>query len=154
MKNIKIGIQILVLSTKSPFQQMWHALLHAESLGPTKAYCKKHIFVSLIVFNETFASKTEGIPHYCVMWHEAIAGRKAPDVVSSYLRMLQECTNHDNVWFWADSCSTQKKNWFLFTGLLQCVNTWGPAEVTIKFLEKGHTFMDSIHGNIDSLFKK
>ena len=91
-----------------------------------------------------------------MLLREAIAGRKAPDVVSSYLRVLQECTNHDNVWFWADNCSAQNKNWFLFTGLLQCVNIWGPADVTIKFLEKGHTFMeaDSIHGDIGSLFKK
>ena len=55
-----------------------------------------------------------------------------------------------------DNCSSQNQNWYLFTGLGQCVNTWGPETVTIKFLEKGHTFMaaDAIYGNIGKLFRK
>ena len=44
----------------------------------------------------------------------------------------------------------------MFTGLTQCVNTWGPETITIKYLEKGHAFMeaDAIHGNIGKLFSK
>ena len=63
-----------------------------------KLTTKGHIFVSrLVVFNETFAAKTPGRPHYCILWNEAIAGRKAPDVASSYLRVSGECTNDENV---------------------------------------------------------
>ena len=55
-----------------------------------KLTTKEHVFVShLVTFNETFASKTAGIPNYCVLWHEAIAGHKAPDVVSTYLKIIR-----------------------------------------------------------------
>ena len=51
-----------------------------------KLTTKEHLFVSrLVTFNETFASKTPGKPDYCILWHEAIAGRKAPDVASAFL---------------------------------------------------------------------
>ena len=121
-----------------------------------KLTTKEHLFVSrLVTFNEPFASKTPGKPDYYILWHEAIAGRKAPDVASVFLQLIRQC-NEDFIWLWADNCSGQNKNWYLFTGLAQCVNTWGPETITIKYLEKGHTFMaaDAIHGNIGKLFRK
>ena len=121
-----------------------------------KLTTKEHVFASrLVIFNETFASKTSGKPDYCIVWHETIAGRKAPDVASAFLQLIRQC-NEDHIWLWADNCSSQNKNWYLFTGLAQCVNTSGPETITIKYLEKGHTFMaaDAIHGNIGKLFRK
>ena len=102
-----------------------------------------------------FASKTPGKPDYCILWHEAIAGRKAPDVASAFLQLIRQC-NEDHIWLWADNCSGQNKNWYLFTGLVQCVNIWGPETITIKYPEKGHTYMaaDAIHGKIGKLFLK
>ena len=88
-----------------------------------KLITKEHLFVSrLITLNETFASKTPGKPDYCILWHKAIAGRKAPDVASAFLQLIRQC-NEDHIWLWADNCSGQNKNWYLFTGLAQCVNT-------------------------------
>ena len=121
-----------------------------------KLTTKEHKFVSrLVTFNETFASKTPGKPDYCTLWHEAIPGRKAPDVASGFLQIIRQC-NEDPIWIWADNCSSQNKNWYLFTGLAQCVNTCRPETITIKYLEKGHTYMaaDAIHGNIGKLFRK
>ena len=117
---------------------------------------KEHLFVScLVTFNETFASKTPGKPDYCILWHDAIAGYKSPDAASAFLQLICQC-NEDHILLWADNCSGQKKNWYLFTGQAQCVNTWGPETITIKYLVKGHTSMaaDAIHGNIGKLFRK
>ena len=109
----------------------------------------------LVTFNEIFASKTPSKPEDCILLHEGIVGLKAPDFVSAFLQLIRQC-NEDHIWLWADNCSGQNKNWYLFTGLAQCVNTWGPETITIKYLEKGHTFMaaDAIHRNIGKLFRK
>ena len=81
-----------------------------------KLTIKEHVFVSrLVTFNETFASKTLGKPDYCIIWQKAIAGRKAPDVASAFLQLIRQC-NEDHIWLWADNCSGQNKNWYLFIG--------------------------------------
>ena len=121
-----------------------------------KLTTKEPEFVSrLVTCNETFASKTPGKLDYCILWHEAIAGRKAPDVASAFLQLIRQC-NEDHIWLWAENFSGQNKNWYLFTGLAQCVNTWGPETITIKYQERVHTYMaaDAIHGNIGKLFRK
>ena len=122
---------------------------------PTLTSKERVLVRRLVTFNETFASKTPGKPGYCILWHEATAGRKAPDVTPAFLQLICQC-NEDHIWLWVDKCSGQNKNWYLFTGLAQCVNTWGPETITIKYLEKGHTYMaaDAIHGNIGKLFRK
>ena len=62
-----------------------------------KITTKEHLFVSrLVTFNETFASKTPGKPDYCILWHEAIAGRKAPNVASAFLHLIRQC-NEDHM---------------------------------------------------------
>lgn len=122
-----------------------------------KMKIKEHFFVSrLVVFNETFASLTSDKPDYVILWHEAISGRLSCDVASAYVKCLVTCGSAKVV-FWADNCSAQNKNWTLFTALTCCVNAeWGPHEVCIKFLERGHTFMkaDSVHGLIGRKMKK
>ena len=50
-----------------------------------KLATKENLFVSrLTTFNETIASKTLGKPDYCILWQEAIAGRKALDIASAF----------------------------------------------------------------------
>ena len=84
-----------------------------------KLTTKEHLFVSRpVAFNEIFASKTPDI-----LWHEAIAGRKAPDVASAFLQLIRQCNEH-HIWLWTDNCRGQNKKWYLFTDLAQCVNTW------------------------------
>ena len=92
-----------------------------------KLTTKAHSFVSrLVTFNERFAPMNSEFPDYCILWHEIV------------------------VVIWADNCSGQNKNWFLFTSFVQCVITWGPNSITMKYLEKNHTFMaaDNVHGSI------
>ena len=74
-----------------------------------KLTTKEHLFVSrLVTFNETFRSKTPGKQDYCILWYEAIAARKPPDVASLFLQLIRQC-NEDHIWIWADNCSGQKK---------------------------------------------
>ena len=122
-----------------------------------KLTSKQHFFVSrLVTFNETFACINDpSEPDRVILWHEAISGRSAADVASAYLKCI-ELSASDNVTFWVDNCSGQNKNWTLYTAMCQCVNAaWGPQEVTLKYLEKGHTYMkaDSIHGSIGKKMK-
>ena len=57
----------------------------------------EHLLLSLLVtFNEIFASKTPGKQDYCILWHEASSGRKAPDAVSAFLQLVRQC-NEDHI---------------------------------------------------------
>ena len=90
------------------------------------------------------------------MWHEGVSWRKACDVASAYTKYFIE-TGEKNPIFWADNCAGQNKNWVLYTALTQVVNAdWGPDDVTIRYLEPGHTYMkaDSMHGLIGKKMKK
>lgn len=124
-----------------------------------KMTIKNSFFVSrLVVFHETFANLKQGGENMCVIWHEAIMGRNSPDVTSAYYNMikrLQDTTQH--VIFWADNCTSQNKNWILFTACITFVNEeWGPETITFKYFEPGHSFMkaDSIHGQIGKKWKQ
>jgi len=122
-----------------------------------KLSTKESFFVTrLVVFNETFASITPDKRDYVILWHEGIAGRLAANVASSFIKCII-LDSSPRITFWADNCSGQNKNWTLYTALVQCVNAeWGPDEVVIKYLQKGHTFMkaDSVHGSIGRRMKK
>ena len=75
---------------------------------------------------------------------------------TNYLRCV-ELSGARKLLFWADNCVGQNKNWVLFTVLASCVNAvWGPDRITLRYLEKGHTFMkaDSVHGQIGKKLKK
>lgn len=110
----------------------------------------------LVTFNETFASMS-GDSNVCVLWHEGISGRNAPDVSSAIVTLIERRKpTAANLTFWMDNCSAQNKNWCLFLALLAVVNGDSPPEtVTIKYLERGHTFnrADSIHGAIGRRLK-
>ena len=68
-----------------------------------KLTTKEHVFTSrLVTFNETFAAKSSGYQDYCVLWHEAISGRKAADVASSYIMLITASGIPINIMTWAD----------------------------------------------------
>ena len=52
-----------------------------------------------------------------IIWHEALCGRKDEDVTSTYVKFIKEKRDCVKFTFWADNCSTQNKNWTLFTTL-------------------------------------
>ena len=122
-----------------------------------KLTTKESFFTSrLVCFNETFASGSEGGKDYTIMWNEAVSGRKAADVASSYTKFFTE-TGEKTPIFWADNCAGQNKNWTLYTAFVTLVNCeWGPDEITVKYFEPGHSFMkaDTVHGLIGKKLKR
>lgn len=108
----------------------------------------------LVAFNESFATlkKNSNFKSYCAVWHEAISNRSAQSITDSILTVIRCERDVPNFIFWADNCTAQNKNWFLYTALVVSVNQPnGPESITINYLTKGHTHMsaDSIHGNIE-----
>ena len=113
-------------------------------------FCKR-----LVVFNETFATigKKPSQKPIGVLWNEAIKGRSAEDVASSFITLIRNFRDCEKFVFLADNCSGQNKNWFLYTALVNKVNrlTTATKEITIKYFEPGHTFMsaDSFHHKVE-----
>ncbi|CAH1104281.1 unnamed protein product [Psylliodes chrysocephalus] len=119
---------------------------------------KNSFFVSrLVAFNETF-SPLHKAKNICVMWHEAITGRNAADVASTFFWVIKNsdaCVNE--FIFWSDNCSALNKNWVLYSTFVLLVNQdWGPNTIRMKYFEPGHSFMraDSVHGQIGTQLKK
>lgn len=128
-------------------------------LLPTIYGSKDTIFTSrLVFFNQTFApiAKNEQ-PVYCYLWHEGIQGRGADDMTSAIMNFIKDRRKEEIV-IWADNCTGQNKNWWLYTALVQLVNDSDDVtnKVTIKYLTKGHTHMaaDSVHGCIEQKIKR
>ena len=117
----------------------------------------------LVCFHETFAplggtKRSMGQP-LGILWHEGLSSRNAEDVMSCYAKAMRHPLYRDKskFTFYADNCSAQNKNWTLFTGMIAEVNrVGGPDQVTVKYLEKGHTFMaaDSFHAKIERAMRK
>lgn len=110
----------------------------------------------IIAFNETFAplgkSTRENNP-YAAIWHEAVSGRNVHDIVSAFRAFLLHHRSENHVVIWADNCSSQNKNWTLFSFLVNIVNsdTIEARSINIKYLEPGHTFnsADSFHHQVE-----
>ena len=71
--------------------------------------------------------------------------RNVEDVASAFILVLR--SNHfrdvEFLTVWIDNCSAQNKNWTLYTALCHEVNNClSVSEVTLKYFEKGHTFME------------
>ena len=62
------------------------------------------------------------------------------------------------LFFWADNCTAQNKNWTLFSALLYEVNQSSNncQSVRMKYFEKGHTFMaaDSFHKAVEDVMRE
>ena len=95
-----------------------------------------------------------------VLWHEGIAGRSAAEVAGTFINVVRSSRLRDykHKTFWADNCSGQNKNWYLFSALIKEINILGgnAETITIKFFEPGHTFMsaDSFHVQVEKGIKK
>ena len=124
----------------------------------TAVFTRRHV-----AFHETFAplgsfSKSKLILPTGVIWHEGISGRNADDVASTYAKIIRSTQYRDaqHFIFWCDNCSGQNKNWTLFTVFCYLLNVNNsPETITIKYFEKGHTFMsaDSFHHQIEKEMK-
>ena len=132
---------------------------------PEIAGVKSAVFTGRIAaYNETFSpiGKGEG-KSTAVVWHQGMMGRNDEDVVSAYLKALEqpEFNSRPEVVIWADNCSAQNKNWTLISTLAGMMAEMDPEStvldtVTIKYFEAGHTFMsaDSFHALAEKAFKK
>lgn len=130
-------------------------------LIPRMPHVKTSFFTSrLLVFHETFAPLGElqsELDHnkrvFACVWHEATTGRSAADVASAFHAAIDQHQSTPNLKIWLDNCTSQNKNWYLFTTLVRIMNTLTtyPDTVELLFLEKGHTFMsaDSFHGHVE-----
>ena len=121
-------------------------------LVPRMPDVKENFFTSrLINFNETFANLKKEGEHISILWHEAIAGRSAPNVASAYFKVIQIgiSENVKKFIFWGDNCCAQNKNWSIITFFVIIANKYG-VEIKLKFLVTGHTFnaADGLHGRI------
>ena len=102
----------------------------------------------IIGFHETFAPVGKYMlsnDTVSVLWHEGIAGRKCEEIASTFLSALYQDRDFREIIYYADNCAAQNKNWALFTTLVEVMSSGKlQAEtLTLKFLEKGHTFMSA-----------
>ena len=120
--------------------------------GNKTAICCKRI----VAFNETFApvgGSRGGKKATGVLWHEGVKGRTGADIASTNLKFIRRHRDVKHFIFWADNCSAQNKNWWLYTLLVNEVNgKYSASEsIILKYFEPGHTFMsaDSFHHLIE-----
>jgi len=110
----------------------------------------------LIVMNETFASVGGKKDNINVVWNESTAGRSAKEVSCAFMKFLKIIDSEEHLSLWLDNCSAQNKNWTIFSLMVHSVNTLKFKTITLKFFEKGHSFMasDSVHASIEKKLKK
>nr|CAH7755022.1 unnamed protein product [Callosobruchus chinensis] len=114
----------------------------------------------IIAFNESFVplGKNSHEKPLAILWHEAIAGRKKEELVSAFFQFFLYFRDKNNIILWLDNCSSQNKNWTLFSFLVYIINSdyVGTETITLKYFEPGHTFMsaDSFHHQVEMSLKK
>ena len=88
-----------------------------------------------------------------MVWHEAIQGRNDEDVSSTFVKLVREprYRHAKSITEWADNCTGQMKNWTFFCAIVAEINRGTIEVITIKYFEKGHTFMsaDSFHASVE-----
>ena len=89
-------------------------------------------------------------PVISILWDENMSGRNAEDMATAYVQYMRQPQTRDKrkCTFWMDNCTSQNKNWTIYTAMVDEVNRpGGPEEIVFKYFEKGHTFMsaDSFH---------
>ncbi|KAL7388555.1 hypothetical protein ABVT39_016167 [Epinephelus coioides] len=109
----------------------------------------------IMAYHETFASvgkRRNKKNTISVLWHEGTAGRSAAETTSAYVTALEEERHVRHSIFWVDNCSARNKNWCLLSSLVTLVNsdTTSREDITLKFFERGHTFMsaDNFHHGV------
>ena len=140
-----------------PFSQTGQWLLRIPGLKVIK-FCKP-----IVLLSEAFAPvggsmKGQKEKAFGVLWHEAIKGRLAPDVVSTCIKFIRKNRDIIHFIFWLDNCLGQNKNWYLYTALANEVNSENKSGKTIflKYFEPGHTFVstDSLHHQVEQRMRQ
>ena len=134
-----------------PFDMQKVIMLHRLLGLKVVVICKR-----IVVFNETFAlvdeSKNGKDNTSGVIWHEEIRGQSAADIPSTFVRFIRENRDTKDFTFCLDNCSTQNQNWYLYTALLNEVNSEGgyASSVSLKYIEPVNTFMsgDNFHHQV------
>lgn len=109
---------------------------------------KKVLFTKrIVVYNESFVplgKKSKTVP-LAVLWHEATSGRNREDIISTFYTFLLKNRDKKEIIIWLDNCSSQNKNWALYTFLVYVINSNDIAAQSIELLyfEPGHSFMSS-----------
>ncbi|GFR74839.1 THAP domain-containing protein 9 [Elysia marginata] len=80
-------------------------------------------------------------------------------VAKEALAFMLSQRDAQHVTIWLDNCSSQNKNWTLYSMIVHAVNDETFTEikaVTLKYFEPGHTFMaaDSTHAKIEKVLKR
>ena len=123
-KERKVQDNEVVVST-----DMQKAFMHPRMTGlKTAVFCQR-----LVVFHQTFAPLGGKGKSVGVIWHEGIRGRDAKDVASTFIKFMHDVAHRDKDHFiiWADNCTAQNKNWWLYTTLVSEVNRLaGPLSIT------------------------
>lgn len=123
---------------------------------------KQAIFTRRIsTFNETFASigtfANKNIPIIAPIWHKGISGRKQEQLISAYHKFFLVIRDQENVVLWLKNCSSQNKNWCLFSYLVYIINSKLVSIncIDIYFFEAGHTYTsaDSFHHAVERNMK-
>lgn len=76
--------------------------LQKVRLLPILPESKTCFFTSRLVVFETFASLTPKGNSICVLWHEAIAGRKGENITDSILALIKHERDAIDFMFWCD----------------------------------------------------
>lgn len=114
----------------------------------------------IIAFNESFVplGKKSHIHPWAALWHEAISGRSKDDIISTFYAFLLQNRDRSTITIWLDNCSSQNKNWSLFSFLLYFVNSTETAteNITVKYFQPGHTFMsaDAFHHQVEQSLRR
>lgn len=93
-----------------------------------------------------------------MLWHGAQMTKLAEDIASTYFKFCVHHRNFEHIMLWMDNCSSQNKNWTLFSMMVKLVNSNHVAaeDITLQFLCTRHTFMsaDSVHAQVERQLKK
>jgi len=93
-----------------------------------------------------------------VVWHQAIAGRKAKEIAATFVKALKHKKDCKSIIYWLDNCASQNKNWCLFTILASLVNSGDirAEEFIFSYFETGHTLMsaDSVHYGVKKQMRR
>ena len=91
---------------------------------------------------------------YAVTWHEAEGKQSTQEIASGYKFFIAYHRDVFNFIFWADNCSAQNKNWYIFT-LVNAQDMPTLNSIILKYFERGHTFIsaDSYHHSVEKSMK-
>lgn len=127
------------------------SVLQLPSSDVSTMYYKRKI----CVYNFTIYEANSGMGH-CYIWTELDGKRGSSEIGSCLIHYLDSLPSHvRRVSFHADSCGGQNRNQYVAAALMHHVQTSTIDEITLNFLETGHTQMecDSMHSAIENAKK-